>query len=839
MMSKSGPSEHLVFSMVAGALCTLIVLFSVAVALIRHAPIALADAWLAVGVFSPIFVLVCGFANDKNSGSESRRSIISVRCQWILITLLTITVAVLLWWSARKYAVVFGLAEATFVYGALAKRTRPFGWYFAVFIGALATWAFSLGFTYTPVANWLLNATGSSKLALPTFFIAFGIALYLVIPANASRARDARTVVILQFVFAVCAFIFLGLRVDNEASLWIPYHQSYFTSPAALVRAHHWLLWDVPSQYGFLSVLTLAAIPAATTFDALYFATAAILFIQATIVFAVFRLRRSGWANFVFAFLLCCATFYSSQAAYYPFGARLYPQEGLRFLWPTAALLFAFLRYQSTGTTTKKWAMALGYISWLLAVLWSFETGIWATIIWVSFLIGEVVETWLCSGVTIALRALATRLRPLLLLLLLTIVVIEFVYRGHFGHGPDWRGYVEFSAIYATSSQFVVPVDPFGPGWTIALVLIALASLAIVALRRRQYRALPVLFACWGAVWGTSSYYAAEAFNQHVAMLSGILIFVGAIVFWITESYLRRGLTPLLARLSFVPVSVLLIAYAFGAPTHMRDIRWPDTTELGSSLSRTLPTISGELLTLERNGHFRPNDEALYPSRANWNKVSNGFILPLERNANGAPIERVAWLPLSPAGEYNTLTTLPPTRRDVYIARYLADSANPQGWLIAYREPARCSGLSPQLKAIRRARTPNYNAAYCRLRTTAPIPDAPLLTSLPGGSIPPHSDYVRITYVTKSGQSPASAESINSLGPNALTVVHSPAPIMGAIGYNVYAVKNNGGSGKGETLQNSSPVPLGADYHEPPAGWTTGGQPPPTVNTAHLSSHVP
>ena len=73
-----------------------------------------------------------------------------------------------------------------------------------------------------------------------------------------------------------------------------------------------------------------------------------------------------------------------------------------------------------------------------------------------------------------------------------------------------------------------------------------------------------------------------------------------------------------------------------------------------------------------------------------------------------------------------------------------------------------------------------------------PAPVAPTLTSVAGGSLPAHSDYVVITYVANRGETQASPETVNSVGPNTVTLVHSPAPIEGAIGYNVYAAYGRG-----------------------------------------------
>jgi len=101
-----------------------------------------------------------------------------------------------------------------------------------------------------------------------------------------------------------------------------------------------------------------------------------------------------------------------------------------------------------------------------------------------------------------------------------------------------------------------------------------------------------------------------------------------------------------------------------------------------------------------------------------------------------------------------------------------------------------------------------------------------------GGALVAHSDYIRLTYVSATGETVASDEFVVSAPANVLAVVHSPPTVPGAIGFNVYAVQNNGGSGTGETLQNLAPLAFGKDYEEPVTGWSTTGREPPTQNTA-------
>ncbi len=723
-----------------GLICALTLLPALLLHPAGQAGIALTPAWIAIGFVLPLYVLADGLqVHHRAAFLGIARNALA----WAFVALYFVTVAALLWASHRKYAIILALAETIIAYQLMPKNTRSASWMLGIFVAALASWALTLGFTYTHVADFLVNATGSSGLAIPTFFLSFAIALYLAVSREEQATHEKPSLPIVQFAIAFGIFFVLGFRTDNQLTAWIPYHQNYFVAPASLVQAHHWLLWDIPSQYGFLSILTIAAMPGRTTYDSLYLLTALILLAQACIVYLVLRSRRSGWLNFILSVLLCAACFYSSQGAHYPLGPRLYPQEGLRFVWPLMVLFAAFCRYRyATSARLQTWFLSLGYAGWIFGVLWSFETGVWTTVIWFGYLLAESAANWLESrDIARSLLLLLSRFGISAALLAAAIGVIELIYRAHFGHGPDWLGYFEFSAIYTSSLQFAVAVDGIGGGWTILLVLAAVATLTLVSLRQQHYRLVPLLAACWCAMWATSSYYVGEAFNEHVNMLSGIIVLVGAIVFWATEKNLTGGLTALLIRLSFIPVFVLLIASAFGGPSRIADIRSPFLGNYTSNFSSGLPPISGELRRLEDAAGFKPADAAIYPNSPVWVKLSSGVLLPLERGPQGTIQQRSAWLPLSPLGNYNAWLTLPFPRRIAYIERYLDDSANPQGWYITYREPADCRELSPRLITVKHAKTENYEAAYCRLipgsrwlmepdRGTAPIG---LPVELPGG----------------------------------------------------------------------------------------------------------
>jgi len=701
-----------------GALALVIVLFAIP-ALVRFGPehATLTPAWAALGLLVPLALLASAlpFAPLMRVGNLVR-TLGAIAYALLCLALLI--------FAHRKYVIVVALFQGLAVWSISGERTlRP--WLVAAFATSIASWTLVLGFPWVHMSDWLLNATPSSDFAIVSLIVASLITLYATIdPRVVARVSAWRRVA----TFGVVGIVYLlfGLRTDNEAATWIPYHQSYFIGPAALVRDHHWLLWDIPSQYGFLSILALAATPGKTTYDAMHTMIAVSLLIQALVVFGLLLWRRWSITGVVFAFLVTSACFYSSQAAYYPFGARLYPQEGLRFVFAIVLIAIAALRTNdnSRRRTVGLW---IGHLVWLISILWSFETGVWTTLAWIIYLGVDALA--LGRGTPFSfirtLRSIEARALELSLLALGAFATIELVYRAHFGHGPDWSSYLEFSAIYASAAEFVVGFDRFGAGWTLVLILGALVACAAIVIRARRFTFLPVLASCWGALWATSSYYTGEAFNQHVAMLSGILVAVLAVMYRVTDDEAFDWPTKMIVRSAVAPFCILLIAFAFGEPTHVREVQIPYLDGRGASILPTLPKITGELARLERRAGIQRKDPVLYPSTTSWNKLATGLILPLERTGNET-WERKAWLPVSPVGQLNTFMTLSAVRRGVYMDRYLDESVHPQGWYITYRDPADCINLSPRLVGSRRADTENYHAIYCRLAPVASAAQGPV-----------------------------------------------------------------------------------------------------------------
>ncbi len=116
----------------------------------------------------------------------------------------------------------------------------------------------------------------------------------------------------------------------------------------------------------------------------------------------------------------------------------------------------------------------------------------------------------------------------------------------------------------------------------------------------------------------------------------------------------------------------------------------------------------------------------------------------------------------------------------------------------------------------------------------AAAPAAASLSSVAGGSQAGATYYVRITYVTASGETTPSSEASLAVAASHILSVASPPTSMGVIGWNVYVSTSSGT----ETKQNSSPILLGTAWQEPNPG-LVGGAGPPAANSTGWTLTTP
>lgn len=598
----------------------------------------------------------------------------------------------------RLLIVLLALAQSTAWIALLGLRGRA---RIPIAAACIGGWVLAAGVTYTHLTDFLLAAGPSESLSIVAFLASLLFCTYELAQPRAQQRSFSRV----AFASAVAVFALLALRTDHFLADWVPYHRSYFSDVSDFVRQGHWLLYDVPSLYGFLSILTLGLVPAHDGAHALYGITALFLTLEATAVFAVVAWNRRTTGGYVFAALFAIATVLSDQISRYAWSPRLYPQGGMRFEWMALLLFVCFLSYVWRAHAIRRRALLIaGTAVWLISVFWALETGVWASVLWASYLVVDAMGSQ--SSFKRRIFDAVARLFSLAALAAGTIVVIAAYYKLRLGVFPDVRAFFEFTAFF-TSGQVrqVFWVQPYGAGWVLLLVLACCGAIAFAALRTRDHAAFRLAGAAWLGLWTVSSYFAVEPLDEYIGLLMPVIALTVAIAIFLSRE-LTGSTAALCARVSLAPLAVIVLSVFFGEPSRLAAMRWDPSLQAG------VPTIKGELETLLARAGVRPGDRVVFPSGESWTELQQGLILPYARDEHGSLVTYRSWLPMSPVGPWNLYDALTPARRKIYVERFLT-RAQQGGWLVTYRAPADCEALSPHLATAKRLDSRNFSIALC------------------------------------------------------------------------------------------------------------------------------
>jgi len=467
------------------------------------------------------------------------------------------------------------------------------------------------------------------------------------------------------------------------------HHWGVYVGPAASIRQGGWLLWDVPSQYGFLSILSIALLPVKDVWESFLFLNGLLLFLSACFIFGMLRSLRPGSANFVFALLVALGAVYLVVGWAPSFwGPTVFPSIGAyRYFWCYALLAVLVWEYHKGP---RWWILGGGCAVWLLGFLWSSESAVYSSAIWLPAY--SVVVWRRTHDLSYAREGSRTAafLRWLALPLLLFIAagaLISTYYQVRLGHFPDWYAFFEYSLSFG-GGFFGIPLDLNGPVDALFVVFCTLATAVVYFLQRRLANAaVPLLLGSWATLWVTGSYFVSRSSGNNMMNMSPMICAVLSITLFL---YLREGTedtTRMLVRASSVPVIVVLLTAAYGNLATVSGYLKAPQTAYARNIAQTLPSLDPSLQALFAEAGVRPTDPIVY-----WEGFGErgdgddgGNLPPAWSFSDGGQTVILStmhtWLPTAP---FTLFLPLKPERAELYMARYSARS-HASGWLVQRR----------------------------------------------------------------------------------------------------------------------------------------------------------
>ncbi len=464
-----------------------------------------------------------------------------------------------------------------------------------------------------------------------------------------------------------------SLRTNDLFSASKMYGWEFYVGPAELIRQGGWLLWDVPAQYGFLSELTIAWIPTPSPWESLFILNSLMCFLLATTVFVLLRSLGRGILNLLMSFTVALvASFFRPGLGPQIAGPSGYPSTGgFRFLWCVALLLILLMLLRVRSPRARLAILLAGNLVWTIGVLWSAESAIYSTFVWLpGYFLMVVAERW--SQPDIRRRILSIGLLSAVpaLFLAAALATVFVVYQVGLGHGPDLQSFYEFGLTYQGGFG-AYPIDPGGPGWVLFLIFVATLVTLVWNARKQPAVASVVLIATAALIYSTSSYFVGRSHPNNVWNLAPEVCIALAVTLALAGRHLRADPVPALLRLVAAPVLIILLFGALGNRSALVDwVTRPqrDIAHIDTALPGTNPSLQALL-----DAHVHPGDRIAFLA-VDTDPVISPHLYTDTVQPNGAPL----WLPLVPFAE---IDLLPPARKVTYLERFIA--RHPEGgWLI-------------------------------------------------------------------------------------------------------------------------------------------------------------
>ena len=405
--------------------------------------------------------------------------------------------------------------------------------FLSIIVLSSASWA-----ALFDLPNWLSWSESIQKNGPSAFVISLIVFIALVEVLFYSRSNKKINYVTKFFWFSIAFigifFSFLSFRYDSLFLGSSEYHWEYFVGPIRGLREGGWLLWDTPSQYGFLNILLASLLPLKNSWQALYVFQGCLLLLVSTLYYLT--LCKYLTKNYIFNFFLVTVTIFFADPLF--IGPQFYPSSSVfRFIW-CYLLFFLIINFEGFHLNSRR-NLYLFVCMWIFGCLWSFESAIYSSAI---FLLGA--SAYIFSSIKLnSYRDLINQSFILLRIVLfdaismgLALLVISGYYKIMLGVLPDFRMFYEYALSYG-SGFGEIPIAKFGAIWVYVLLFCGLYGAIFFvrsdAIEIKNHNA--IIFASLGIVLSLATYLIGRAHASNITAVLPLICLVVIAVLLINQ----------------------------------------------------------------------------------------------------------------------------------------------------------------------------------------------------------------------------------------------------------------------------------------------------------------
>ena len=437
-------------------------------------------------------------------------------------------------------------------------------------------------------------------------------------------------------------------------------HWQVLIGPVELMKEGGYLLWDVPSQYGFLSMLSVYILPFESTWQSFYFLNSLMVFTMSMLIFLVIWNNKNLHWYIISLFLSLSIIFYLNAGIGVD-NVNLVPSDGaFRYFW-IVLILFMMFKISSVNSFSQ---FIIILPVWIIGFLWSLESAFYVTAAISPMLFNYIIN----KDINIRKKIFIFFLFPISILLL--GLCISIFYLVSLGHLPDYYSFIEyiFSWISGNPQNSKEKFNYQGPIIFLIFFLSIFFTMYFQNIKNKNSYLIFSVFCSLGAI---SSYLVGQSLDFNIN--TQIVFYIFGFFLIINQFNINKKYYHIIS-----PIILTILIASYGNPRTIRHIAFTILNQdyFLKNIIYEEPAGFNEILTISdvRNEPVIFTEVGRYLIYTTQNKY-----LDL-KNKEIKKINTDIWIPYKPAALFAPLN---PTRRKIYLSRWLKRKNTSEGWYIS------------------------------------------------------------------------------------------------------------------------------------------------------------
>lgn len=351
--------------------------------------------------------------------------------------------------------------------------------------------------------------------------LCFGIFLVLRRFLN-NHHKIRKNVFYTIFLFTIALSFLFAFRSDSINQIeGSGFHWGYYTGVINTIKSGGTLLYDAPSQYGFLNIL----LPSLLTFESnrqSFYVFQSVIFIVLFILLSIILYRYSNGRASLFLLIVIFLSFYLADPEL--IGPQLYPSSSLVRFFPSLLILLWFFYLDKAGLnqSLSHKVRIIESSLLLLSALWSFESFLYSLFIIFFAFVFRILHN--------GFKKVLYFYTLILLQLLLSLVILIFLFYILTSKWPDLNLFLMYSIKYAQGFGSY-PLSTSSPIWIFPIMV-----LFMIVLKKFDFGYVSILrYTSMGALLGWSTYFVGRSVPDNIIALTPEIVVILVLNYMLTQ----------------------------------------------------------------------------------------------------------------------------------------------------------------------------------------------------------------------------------------------------------------------------------------------------------------